>query len=54
MEIYKCSVCGYSYKEEKGDWTNDIKAGTKWEDLPEYWRCPTCNQPKMAFAKMKR
>lgn len=51
MKIYQCSVCGYMYKEERGDWTHDIPKGTRFEDLPEDWRCPTCNQPKMAFAE---
>ncbi|MCT4634297.1 MAG: rubredoxin [Firmicutes bacterium] len=52
MKEYKCSVCGYTYKEERGDWTHDIAKGTKFEDLPESWRCPTCNQTKMAFSEL--
>lgn len=51
MISYKCTVCGYIYRPEKGDWTQDIKENTKFEDLPEFWKCPTCNQPKMAFVE---
>ncbi len=51
MEYYKCSVCSYVYKPEKGDWIHDIEKGTKFEDLPEDWKCPSCNQPKLAFTK---
>jgi len=49
MEQYRCTVCSYMYKPERGDWMHDIPKGTAFEDLPEDWRCPTCNQPKMAF-----
>ncbi len=49
MNSYKCTVCGYIYRPEKGDWTQDIDPNTKFEDLPEFWKCPTCNQPTMAF-----
>ncbi|HAK61444.1 MAG TPA: rubredoxin, partial [Nitrospiraceae bacterium] len=26
--------------------------GTKFEDLPEDWKCPVCNAPKEAFVKI--
>jgi rubredoxin len=46
---YKCPRCGYIYREGRGDSRKDIHAGTKFEDLPDSFRCPTCNEPKMAF-----
>ena len=49
MGEYRCTVCSYVYKPERGDWMHDIPKGTAFEDLPDDWRCPTCNQPKMAF-----
>ncbi|WP_084281151.1 rubredoxin [Alkaliphilus transvaalensis] len=49
MKDYKCTVCGYVYRPAKGDWTHDIKANTSFDELPDDWKCPTCNQPKMAF-----
>ena len=52
MEHHRCTVCGYVYKPERGDWTHEIPADTPFEKLPEAWRCPTCNQPKMAFEKV--
>jgi rubredoxin len=54
MGAYKCTVCGYIYKPERGDWTKDIEKGTKFEDLPDTWKCPTCNQPKMAFVEIEK
>lgn len=49
MKDYKCTVCSYVYREENGDWTHGIPKGTSFEELPDDWKCPTCNQPKMAF-----
>lgn len=46
---YVCSVCGYIYDPESGDPTQNIPAGTKFEDLPQQWRCPRCKQPKEKF-----
>lgn len=53
MDYYKCSVCSYVYKAEKGDWIHDIEKGTKFEDLPDDWKCPSCNQPKLAFERVE-
>jgi len=49
MSKYKCSICGHIYDEAKGNPENGIPPGTKWEDLPENWRCPLCGAPKTAF-----
>ena len=46
---YVCSVCGYIYDPEVGDETQDIAAGTAFEDLPEDWHCPLCKQPQSMF-----
>lgn len=46
---YVCSVCGYVYDPTTGDPTQGIAAGTKFEDLPENWKCPRCKQPKSKF-----
>jgi rubredoxin len=53
MNNYKCTVCSYTYRPERGDKNNEIKPGTDFNDLPENWKCPTCNQPKMAFVEVK-
>lgn len=52
MNDYKCTVCGYTYRPARGDWIHDIPPNTPFEDLPDDWRCPTCNQPKMAFVEV--
>lgn len=48
---YKCAKCGYVYDPEKGDSRHGIEPGTKFEELPEDWRCPRCKQPKEKFNK---
>lgn len=54
MDHYKCTICGYTYKPERGDKMNDIPPGVPFEDLPEDYKCPMCGQPKMAFALVKQ
>lgn len=39
-EVYQCSVCHYVYDAE-----------TPFEELPDYYVCPLCNQPKSVFVK---
>ncbi|MDD1704473.1 MAG: rubredoxin [Methanoregula sp.] len=39
---YICSVCGYVYDEKRGEPHRGIKAGTKFEDLPDDYICPVC------------
>ncbi len=51
MNPYKCTVCGYTYHPIRGDKIRGIDPGTTFDDLPEHWRCPTCNHPKMAFSE---
>ena len=41
---YICSVCGYVYDPAEHD-------GVAFEDLPDDWKCPRCNQPKEKFNK---
>ncbi|MBR3271314.1 MAG: rubredoxin [Clostridia bacterium] len=48
---YVCSVCGYVYDPAVGDPKHGIPAGTRFEDLPEDWKCARCRQPKEKFNK---
>ena len=49
MKKYQCIVCGWIYDEAEG-WPQDgIKAGTKWEDIPDDWTCPDCGVSKADF-----
>jgi len=41
--------CGYIYDPDKGDRKGKIKKGTKFEDLPEGWKCPVCGATVKAF-----
>ena len=52
MDQYACQVCGYVYDPTKGDPDNGINAGTRFEDLPSDWVCPTCGASKEMFEKV--
>ncbi|MGN1004141.1 MAG: rubredoxin, partial [Oscillospiraceae bacterium] len=49
MKQYVCSICSYTYDEAKGIPEAGIAPGTKWEDLPEDWKCPLCGAGKSEF-----
>ena len=49
MKQMVCSVCSYTYDEAKGIPEAGIAPGTKWEELPEDWKCPWCGAGKDAF-----
>lgn len=51
MKKWEC-VCGYIYDPKLGDPTQDIKAGTAFEDLPEDWVCPDCGLDKSFFTEL--
>lgn len=51
---YQCGTCGYIYDENKGDPDGGITPGTKWEDIPDTWKCPVCGVGKNAFTKIIR
>lgn len=48
---YECQICGYVYDPEIGDAENNIKAGTRFEDLPDDWVCPVCGAGKGEFKR---
>lgn len=49
MKQYVCSICGYVYDEEKGIPDAGIGPDTRWEDLPDGWKCPWCGAGKGEF-----
>jgi rubredoxin len=54
---YLCSMCSYVYDEKRGEPHRGIKAGTKFEDLPDDYVCPVCAQdPKISlqFGKVRK
>ena len=44
-----CVVCGFVYEEAEGRPEEGIPAGTRWEDVPDSWRCPDCDAAKEDF-----
>ncbi|HOX35315.1 MAG TPA: rubredoxin [Methanoregulaceae archaeon] len=54
---YVCSICGYVYDEKRGEPHRGIRPGTKFEDLPDDYRCPVCFlDPKItkSFGKVRK
>eukprot|EP00963_Diacronema_lutheri_P000401 scaffold24_cov341-Pavlova_lutheri.AAC.90 len=44
-----CQSCTYKYEANRGDPEYPVAAGTRFEDLPEDWRCPVCAADKSKF-----
>lgn len=53
-EMWRCQTvnCGYVYDPARGDRKHKIPPGTKFEDLPDDWRCPVCNATKKSFKRL--
>ncbi|MFN8576741.1 MAG: rubredoxin [Candidatus Sericytochromatia bacterium] len=49
MTKYVCTVCGYIYDPVEGDPDSGVEPGTKFEDLPDDWKCPVCGAKKEDF-----
>jgi len=52
-ETWMCLICGYIYDEARGDPDSGIKPGTRWQDIPEDWKCPECDVAKSDFEMVK-
>ena len=52
MKKYKCEVCGYIDDPAVGDPDNGIEPGTPFEDRPEDWVCPVCQEGKEVFEEV--
>jgi rubredoxin len=50
-EMYQCqsASCGYIYNPDKGDRKGKISKGTRFEDLPDGWKCPICGAGTKIF-----
>ena len=42
LERYQCPGCGHIYDERRGNPREGYPAGTRWNALPEDFRCPDC------------
>ncbi len=49
MTNYRCTMCGYLYRPERGDPASGIEPGTEFPDLPDDWKCPSCGAGKEFF-----
>ncbi|HFC7503863.1 TPA: rubredoxin [Neisseria meningitidis] len=49
MAQYMCGPCGWIYDEEHGDPEHGIAPGTKFEDIPDDWKCLECGVGKEDF-----
>ncbi len=50
---YICMICGHIYDETLWDPDSGIEPGTRFEDIPDNWRCPICWVTKKDFVKVK-
>lgn len=50
-EIWQCAACHNIYEAKFGDITQEIPAGTSFDQLPETYVCSLCEAPKSAFEK---
>lgn len=49
MQKFVCTVCGYVYDPEVGEFGQDVAPGTKWEDVRGDFLCPDCGVGKDSF-----
>ncbi|MET3913490.1 rubredoxin [Variovorax sp. OAS795] len=49
FKSYICLSCGWVYHENDGLPEEGIAAGTRWENIPDDWRCPHCGDKKSDF-----
>ncbi len=47
--IWICRICGWIYDEALGLAEEGIAPGTRFEDIPDSWRCPLCGVGKEDF-----
>lgn len=53
MKKYECEVCGYVYDPAEGDPNAGVDPGTAFEDLPEGWVCPLCQEGVEVFNEIQ-
>jgi rubredoxin len=45
----ECGICWTVYDPAEGDEVAQVPPGTPFAALPDHWRCPNCDAPKMKF-----
>jgi rubredoxin len=46
---WQCLNCAFIYDEALGAPEDGLAPGTRWEDIPDDWYCPTCGAEKIDF-----
>lgn len=54
LRQWVCMFCGFVYDEVEGLPEQGIAPGTRFEDLPENWKCPDCDSGKAEFFVLER
>ena len=49
LRSWECLNCGFVYNEADGLPDDGIEPGTRWEDIPDDFACPTCGFEKAQF-----
>ena len=49
MARWRCKICSYIYDENTGETQTGTPPKTRFEEIPEEWRCPVCQAGKSAF-----
>lgn len=49
---WECGVCWHVYDPGEGDDVAQIAPGTPFADLPDEWRCPVCDGPKLKYMRI--
>jgi rubredoxin len=50
--VWECQACSYVYNENTGDPHSGVLPGTRFEELPEGWKCPVCGVGREFFEKL--
>lgn len=50
LELWQCTICGYTYDPARGDPEAGIKPQTPFTQLPPDWACPDCGAGLTDFA----
>ena len=53
MRKWRCLICDFIYDESKGLLEEGIPPLTRFEDIPDDWRCPDCEVTKADFELIK-
>ena len=53
LRRWLCEACGLVYDEARGDPDGGIAPGTRFEDIPDDWRCPVCGVGKQDFVPIE-